>query len=330
MLSPGVFIQEIDASTIAPSVSSTAAVFVGNFTKGPVESYLLITSVEALISNFGLPTDTNYNDWYQAYNFLQYGNKLYIARAVGTDSFNAGVFAPDSTGVVTTDYSVNPMIIKNFSEFENTIDSISMAGVNDKLFIASRTPGSWGNSISVAIAASTDFGISADAFTGIGLDSFFEYTPSAGEYGILVSDGDAVVEVFTVSFDKNAKDFNNKSIYIEDVINNKSNFIYVKDDTANIETLDSALGANVLVLTSGIDVAPASGDLITGYDVWSNKEEIDIDIVIGNELDSGLSAINLANTREDCIAFVGANYDIVGVKASAAVASILSWRKTGA
>ena len=55
-----------------------------------------------------------------------------------------------------------------------------------------------------------------------------------------------------------------------------------------------------------------------------------IDIVIGNELDGGVSAKNLVDTRKDAIAFIGAKYsDVVGKKASDAVSNLLTWRKTG-
>ena len=33
-----------------------------------------------------------------------------------------------------------------------------------------------------------------------------------------------------------------------------------------------------------------------------------IDIIVGNELDSGASAKELADARKDCIAFIGAQY----------------------
>lgn len=89
MLSPGVFIEEIDASTIVPSVSMSVATFGGEFTKGPTGSYMLITSVDDLIDFYGLPTDENYNQWYQCYNFLQYGNTLYVSRAINKGSVNA-------------------------------------------------------------------------------------------------------------------------------------------------------------------------------------------------------------------------------------------------
>ena len=81
MLSPGVYVTEIDASTIAPTVSNSIGVFSGKFVKGPIDEYRLITTVDELRTYYGDPTDDNFNDWFQCYNFLQYGNKLYISRA---------------------------------------------------------------------------------------------------------------------------------------------------------------------------------------------------------------------------------------------------------
>ena len=47
-------------------------------------------------------------------------------------------------------------------------------------------------------------------------------------------------------------------------------------------------------------------------------------------MDSGASAKELADSRKDCIAFVGANYnDVVGKKSSDAVANLIKWRTTG-
>ena len=87
MVSPGVYVTEVDASEIVPTVSSTTTVFGGDFTKGPVEKYTEITSVDDLIEFYGLPTNGNYNDWYQCYNYLQYGNRLLVSRACNLNGF---------------------------------------------------------------------------------------------------------------------------------------------------------------------------------------------------------------------------------------------------
>lgn len=111
MVSPGVYVTEVDASEIVPTVSSSTTVFGGDFTKGPVDKYTEITSVDDLIEFYGLPTNDNYNDWYQCYNFLQYGNRLLVSRACnlnGFPIFTATKFKGISTqeGYGTIDYGV--------------------------------------------------------------------------------------------------------------------------------------------------------------------------------------------------------------------------------
>jgi len=81
-MSPGVQVKEIDLSIVVPMLGNATAAFAGVFTKGPSDKYLLITNPEELIQNYGMPTNSNYNDWFQAYNFLQYANKLLVSRAV--------------------------------------------------------------------------------------------------------------------------------------------------------------------------------------------------------------------------------------------------------
>ena len=106
MVSPGVYVTETDMSEIVPTVSSSTAVFGGDFTKGPVETYTEITSVDDLIEFYGLPTDLNYNDWYQCYNFLQYGNRLLVSRAcnlngypIFTNSLFVGISSQEGYGI---------------------------------------------------------------------------------------------------------------------------------------------------------------------------------------------------------------------------------------
>jgi len=65
LLSPGVYIEEIDASNISPSVSQNVAFFAGNFTKGPIDLPYVVTTKRELEHVFGTPTNENFNEWYQ-------------------------------------------------------------------------------------------------------------------------------------------------------------------------------------------------------------------------------------------------------------------------
>ena len=87
MYSPGVEVQEIDVSQVISSLSDiTIACYVGNFSKGPIDSYIVISDITDFISVYGYPNFINYNDWYQVYNYLSYGSGIIaICRIGGTD-----------------------------------------------------------------------------------------------------------------------------------------------------------------------------------------------------------------------------------------------------
>lgn len=419
MLSPGVFITEIDASAIVPTVSNSIAVFAGRFSQGPVNKFQIITNTDDLITYYGKPNNDNYNDWYQCYNFLQYSNKLLICRAanvrgtytdidgaiIGQDvladinktkvlevantfvfnvgdviglstidgssknfytitsiepnvsltldrfieddidagqlvqSFKAdlnGVFEATTTGtaaVPVPDYISTYISINNYEDFEMKETSIAFSGLNSKLKIIAKNPGTWSKQLEIAIALPADFKNNKYVFAGISLDDLFEYAPIGSQVGIVISYNDEIKEVFTVDFNELAKDMNSKSTYIETVINAQSAYIFVKENKAvpgDIQSYIHSSTSGVIKLVNSLDSDIQPDDLLDAYEVWENKEEIDIDIIIGNELDSGASAKELAEKRADCLTFIGANYaDVVGKKNSDAVLNLINWRTKG-
>jgi hypothetical protein len=93
-VSPGVVIRERDLTntTIVGSQALRAA-FAGAFQKGPVETPTAINNQKELVDTFGGPVDANAEDWFVASEFLSYGGRLVVSRAVG-----AGVATADSAG----------------------------------------------------------------------------------------------------------------------------------------------------------------------------------------------------------------------------------------
>jgi len=81
-LSAGVYSSELDLSTTVSATSAGTTAFAGEFDNGETYKRILTTSIKNLETRFGLPTDKNYNDWFQAYNFLKKGSELYIVRCV--------------------------------------------------------------------------------------------------------------------------------------------------------------------------------------------------------------------------------------------------------
>ena len=247
------------------------------------------------------------------------------------------------------DYFDDNMFVGNYDDFFDKESSIVFTNPSaSKLKIISRNPGTWCEDLKICIAKPASFYANSSdpenhvtkyAFEGLSVDDYFEYAPTDSQFGIIIMYDDDVVETFTVDTDKTAKDSNSKTTYVENVINLKSSYIYVKDntslDTVSDTTMyyDSTSGEYVgspLELLFSTDSDIQADDLIDAYDYFSNKEELDVDIIIGNELDSGSSAETVSETREDCITFIGANYDdCVGVKASVAVSNLIDWRTTG-
>jgi len=88
-LSPGVAVVEKDFSSIVPAVSSSAGAFAGPFAWGPVEDPVRVSSETDLVSRFGSPTDSNYQSFFTAANFLSYTNNMLIVRSDATGLRNA-------------------------------------------------------------------------------------------------------------------------------------------------------------------------------------------------------------------------------------------------
>lgn len=342
LLSPGVEIKEIDASTIVPTVSDSIGVFCGEFIRGPLNRRVLITNPDDLIEVFGKPNDLTFNQFFQAYNFLQYANTLYIVRAGNTEGSSDPNYVPY---ISATSNSTTPILVQNAEDFEMNFNTYhDKIGTEVPFMFIQSSPGVWGNDIEIAIAKEDDFRRGKYAFEGISLDSLFEYFPdeAEGEFAIAIKSGPDI-ETFMGSNRRDGRNSLGKANYYQTVINRDSNIVYVVGDEAftgtNAEPIpvsfDSRLhsGAQNGVLTfsggqqgwGGMESA-----LLDAYELFDNVEELDVDIIIGNELDDGRSAINLANARKDCIAFYGAPEEAcVGKKnAGQAVQDVVQWRQS--
>lgn len=87
-VSPGVLVKEIDLTNVVPASATSIGAIVGAFEKGPMNEVLPIGSEQELIQVFGKPNNTNFENWFTAANFLQYGNALRVVR-IETGARNA-------------------------------------------------------------------------------------------------------------------------------------------------------------------------------------------------------------------------------------------------
>lgn len=163
--------------------------------------------------------------------------------------------------------------------------------------------------------------------------------PESKEIGVVVLYKGAIVEKYIVSMEKDAKDYQNKSLYIEEIINRKSNYVYVKVNGSASEYLPHSCNDTVGILNLRNYGQPATEDLTevvancyapsSENGIFSNKEEFEVDIVIANERAQN-AAINLANDRQDCIAFLGAREsDVVCNKSAIAVNNLVEYVTSG-
>ena len=96
-VSPGVNVSEVDITGLVPAIATTEGAIAGWFRWGPAEERNLIASEEELVDTFAEPDSTNFNTFFTAANFLSYGNKLFVARAIPADAINSTVLQNQST-----------------------------------------------------------------------------------------------------------------------------------------------------------------------------------------------------------------------------------------
>lgn len=140
-VSPGINVSEIDLTAVVPAVSTTIGGTAGHFRWGPVNKATLISSEDALVSQFGKPNNDTATDFFTAANFLAYGNALYVTRAENSTMSNAHGNAANT--VVTR--------IDNDDDYENNHSS-GIANVGNWV---AKYPGTLGNSLKVSVCPSS-------------------------------------------------------------------------------------------------------------------------------------------------------------------------------
>jgi len=294
-------------------------------------------------------------------------NRPDTARAID-DTINI-----DKPFLATGEYHDNRLmynydLIKNDEDWDyNYIEKNFRDFVNDsKLKFFTKTPSS--EKIEICIANSFDFmyetGVNkavafseqiGDNYSNTYLTDIFSYFPQEGQIAIAIKQGDQL-ETFIVSFDETSVDGNNKSNYIENVINDQSSLVYVLENSSVLDLPATYLvcdrfGWNVdgngddvvgtpatngtatqnLIVQGGRSHKISVGSLTEAYFTVEDKEKYEIDVVIGNEFSDGSNfnqqiAIDLAEKRKDCIAFIGARYeDTVGKSAGEATNAIVKY-----
>lgn len=304
--SPGVQVIEKNASGSIPGASTTTGATVGDFSWGPVNQPMLIDSEDTLVKTFGAPTDSNFQHFFAARNFLAYSGAMFVVN-VSNGGLNA-----KAGGAGTNQAQINNLFV-----YQNTttLDSTVIA----------RYPGAAGNGLIVSYADLNTFATWPYA-------SQFQAPTANNQLHVIVIDGSGkfsgvagtVLEKYSF-LDKagNAVSYQGTTNYYKAVIEARSQYIYVMSHPTgttnwggpvgtNFDTMVDSVGISgyddTWTLAAGSDgAAVTDAQLQAGWDLLKNPEEFDISLLISGSASQVLGQYitsNIAETRRDCVNFL--------------------------
>ena len=225
-LSPGVLVKEIDLTNVVPAVATSIGAMAGAFQKGPVGEITAIGSEQELVKVFGKPNGSNFETWFTAANFLQYGNALRVVRAESSiknaTANNAG------------------LLIKNTDDYLNNYAD-GTAGVGEW---AARTAGTHGNSLGVSVCHNAT--AYEETLNGAGEVSG---TPAAGATTVTVSAAGGAVGAGGAKYNEG------DIVFFQEADGQQYEITNINNDTLTIRQLDNPNGGGLKsALADGTDV----------------------------------------------------------------------------
>jgi phage tail sheath protein FI len=341
LVSPGVNVSEIDATTVVPAVSTSTGALAGAFQWGPIDVARLVSSEDELVQVFGKPDSTTALTFFTAANFLSYSNALYVSRA---DS------ASYATAVANVANAAISLHIRNEDHYFTSYYDAAVS-VGDTAF-AARYVGALGNSLKIAWCGDPT------AFTSWTYAPFFDRAPGTSSWvaskfpavattandelhvvvvdedGLITGTPNTVIERFAnLSKATNALGESGEKLYYRDVLFNNSRYIYAINTasstwgiSANATHVFASNVSNGISLVAGADGIPTAGNVQTGYAQFASADNVDISLVMTGGGDATVTAnvITLAGGRRDCIAFVSPS--LANCQAADPVTAIVNYR----
>jgi len=342
-VSPGVNVSEFDLTTIVPAVATTRAGISFPTEWGPANEAVLIDTPKTFREIFGDLKQWNAANYMTALNFLGYSQGLLMVRAMSNNSSNTqnantgeasgqNAYAPTDAVDLTSKVAAGFMAKYAGEKGDSLAVSVARNGA---------TAADWAYYSSFARQPlHTD-----NILTLGGLTQSFDQVHVAviDEDGLFTGTKGEVLERFeNVSLHPRARRADGTSLYIKNVLNNESQYIkvtgsldsYDLDNDGFAEVFGSAgLSAGGVLNTNwettyafsfdgGAEAVtvPLSGgtgqnytnnrtdpDILIGYGVLADSEKIDVNLLLGGDLETSEEVGDLktiAETRKDCIAFV--------------------------
>ena len=334
--SPAVVVKEIDLTGGVPNVQSTTGAIVGNFRWGPAEKRSLIANETELVEKFAAPDSDTTIDFHSASYFLRYSSALQVVRAIDGNADNSiSVSADSGAGILSA------VIVKNEDDFASQSAALT---AGNQTFIG-RYPGALGNDLQVQMCHAN-----STAYNAWGFKNEFDAVPATSNF--LTAKNGSNDEVHTVVVDKNGKFTGTKnavleryaflslakdakaddgtSIYVKDVINERSEYIHMAGfDSAVVANITKSgrvaldSGDNFLSTGSGLfnkhftfnfsggsnSNALTTTEFLSGFDLFEDKDQVEIDFLIAPGMvttSDQTTVVNdliatAQNTRKDCV-----------------------------
>lgn len=156
--SAGVYVNEIDLTTMVPGVSSTEGALAGVFRWGPLEERFTVNSETQFVQRVGKPTNFNAETFFTGANFLSYADNLTLVRAANTTgtSPTVTVVANSTTGIISNNRTVT--IVANSTTNTSVLlpGMIVMGCSNNSLLRLGATITSIVNSSTITLSSNSD------------------------------------------------------------------------------------------------------------------------------------------------------------------------------
>ena len=356
--SPAVVVKEIDLTGGVPNVQSTTGAIVSPFRWGPVEERKLIANEAGLVDTFASPDSSGIAaaGFLSCVQYLRYSSSLQVVR-MGA-KYNSKGFPYKSPASHDSVGALSDRKIKNLADWT----SQETTRISDGYSFFAKYPGALGNSLKVSMCPPD-----SDVFESWTYKSSFDTKPGTSTFAsgksarldeihmVVIDDQGAfsgtkgtILETYPyLSVAKNAKGEAGISNFAKDVINQKSQYIWMANfdsnysnaythvNTANILQPDVSAGSNItsqvagtdadsgdvfytrisdttasnFTFSAGEDSNPGIADYLTGFDLFEDKDTVEIDFLIapGCVTRNGLTTIvndlvsTAQSTRKDCV-----------------------------
>ena len=229
---------------------------------------------------------------------------------IGNETELAAVFGNPNAGTAGVEDFLSAAYFLKYSSSLYVVRASTGATASNGV-VSAKHPGSYGNSIVVSVCGDVDAAdVDADTneFDTWAYASAFSGAPDVAlnEVHVAVIVDGTVTETYeyvsTVSGTLSSNGTNN---YVVDVIAARSSWVSL-----------SALPAEEdFALTGGTDVSPTVGQHVTAFDLFGNKDQIQIDFLIasasqGQDIVAIHTAITaIAEQRKDCVAVASIDYN---------------------